>query len=190
MLAAADTELLYPLTHFCRSEGRSLAQFQTLEPAEMPQVARELLVHTGDMTSRLEQHHGSETVLRVLNREHTAETYRREVLLCLATDGSPVEYGAIEIDLRAFAGELRELIVEAKLPLGGLLNRFGVSYHSEPRAFLKLAPDDGLNALFQVDGAREFYGRSNVLLGDSNQVLAQIVEVLRPAENTRSYAHA
>jgi chorismate-pyruvate lyase len=189
MLAAADTELLYPLTHFCRSGGRSLPGFQTIAPAEMPEVARGLLVHDGDMTSRLEQHHGGETVLRVLHREHTAEAYRREVLLCLASSGLPVEYGAIEINLSAFSGELRELIEQAKLPLGGLLNRFGVSYHSEPRAFLKLAPDAGLNALFQVEGAHEFYGRSNVLLDDSNQVLAQIVEVLRPAEKAKSYAH-
>ena len=45
----------------------------------------------------------------MLHREQTPEAYRREVVLHVgsATD-LPVEYGAIEIDLDAFDGELRE----------------------------------------------------------------------------------
>jgi chorismate-pyruvate lyase len=189
MLAAADTELLHPLSHFCRQDGRQLPAFRIVQPEALPDAARKLLVHTGDMTSRLEQHHGGGTVLQVLHCEHTSSVYRREVLLCLEATSLPVEYGAIEIDLSAFTGELRDLIVEAQLPLGGLLNRFGVRYYSKPRAFLKLAPDPGMNALFGAEGATELYGRSNVLCGENGPVLAQIVEVLRPLENGKSYVY-
>jgi chorismate-pyruvate lyase len=189
MLAAVDAELLYPLAYFCRRDGRQLPAFEVVEPDAMPEIARKLLVHTGDMTSRLEQHYGGETVLQVVHCEHTPSIYRREVLLCLAGNGLPVEYGAIEIDLGAFTGELQDLIVEAQLPLGGLLNRFRVQYHSKPRAFLKLSPDLGMNALFAASGATELYGRSNILCDKDDRVLARIVEVLRPLENGTSYVY-
>ena len=94
--------------------------------------------------------------------------------------GLPVEYGAIEINLGAFAPELRSLILEGRYPLGGLLNRAGVHYRSEPRAFLKLAPDSVMDAHFDLDGAHTLYGRCNVLLDIDGRTLARIVEVLRP----------
>lgn len=152
----------------------------------MPHPYRVLLVHNGDMTSRLATFFGGDIVLEVLHREHTPEFYRREVVLHIESTGLPVEYGAIEIDLSAFSGELRELILEQHLPLGGLLNRFGVRYRSEPKGFIKLGADAVMQRVFQVPGAHEFYGRCNVLLGENDRVLARIVEVLRPIENANS----
>jgi hypothetical protein len=37
-----------------------------------------------------------------------------------------------------------------------------------------------MDAHFELDGAHTLYGRCNVLLGVDGQVLARIVEVLRP----------
>jgi hypothetical protein len=37
-----------------------------------------------------------------------------------------------------------------------------------------------------MPGACEFYGRSNVLLGEGGRTLARIVEVLRPVESASS----
>ena len=75
---------------------------------------------------------------------------------------------------------LRAEILEGRQPLGGLLNRRGIRYRSEPRGFLKLAPDSAMGAHFGLAGSHTLYGRSNVLLGDGGRVLARIVEVLRP----------
>ena len=79
---------------------------------------------------------------------------------------------------------LRALILEAREPLGALLNRNGVVYRSEPDAFIRLAPDAEMNALFGTDPANELYGRCNVLLGEQGETLARIVEVLRPLGKT------
>ena len=176
-------DLLYPLTLFCQNDGHPLPPFDVIDGEEMPEPYRTLLVHNGDMTSRLESHFGSPLRLRVLHRETTPGAYRREVLLCTRDGGLPVEYGAIEINLAAFAPALRALILEAREPLGGLLNRHGIVYRSEPRAFIRLAPDAEMNALFSTDPANELYGRSNVLLGERGETLARIVEVLRPLGN-------
>ena len=178
--APTSTDLLYPLSLFCEREGHPLPPYEILEGAAVPEPYRKLLVHRGDMTSRLEEFYRAPMTLRVLHREENDRAYRREVLLCAKVSGLPVEYGAIEINLAAFEPALRALILEAREPLGGLLNSHGVGYRSEPRAFLWLAPDAEMNALFGTDPANELFGRSNVLLGERGETLARIVEVLRP----------
>ena len=181
MIAAAPSaDLLFPLSHFCQAGGHPLPACEFIDGAVMPEPYRTLLVHRGDMTSRLEEFHCAPMKLRVLHRETTGDAYRREVLLCAQDSGLPVEYGAIEINLAAFDEPLRALILEGRAPLGGLLNRHGIRYRSEPRAFLRLAPDSVMDAHFDLVGAHALYGRSNVLLGDDERVLARIVEVLRP----------
>ena len=181
MIAAEPSaDLLFPLSHFCRGSGHPLPACEFIDGAVIPEPYRTLLVHHGDMTSRLEEFHRAPMTLRVLHLETVGDAYRREVLLCAEGSGLPVEYGAIEIQLDAFTEPLRALILEGRQPLGGLLNRHAIRYRSEPRAFLKLAPDSVMDAHFDLDGAHTLYGRSNVLLGDGNRVLARIVEVLRP----------
>ena len=177
---ASQADLLYPLSHFFRLSGEVLPPCEVVAGPAVPEPYRALLVHQGDMTSRLEKFHGAPMTLRVLHREQAGNTYRREVLLCAQDSGLPVEYGAIAIDLAQFAEPLRALILEGHQPLGGLLNRHAVRYRSEPRAYLKLAPDSAMDAHFELEGAHTLYGRCNVLLGDRDQVLARIVEVLRP----------
>ena len=181
MTVMQPTDLLYPLTLFRENGGGALPSFEVLDPAKMPEPYRGLLVHDGDMTSRLEAFHGGEIILEVLHREETPEAYRREVVLHAEQSGLPVEYGAIEINLAAFEGAVRAAILEAHLPLGGVLNRFNVDYRSRPKAFIRLGPDPIMAEVFGVSGAAEFYGRSNELLGPDDGVLARIVEVLRPA---------
>ncbi len=182
----ATTDLLYPLSRFCEDGGHALPACEVIDGREVPQPYRDLLVHQGDMTSRLEAFHGGQIVIEVLHHEHTPEIYRREVVLRVEATGVAVEYGAIEIDLSAFEGELKKLILDEHLPLGGLLNRFGIRYRSEPKAFIRLGDDVVMQRVFEMAQAHEFFGRCNVLLGENDRTLARIVEVLRPVENPES----
>ena len=178
--AFATSDLLQPLAFFCHRGGHPLPEFEVIDGVAIPEPYRTLLVHRGDMTSRLEEFHRAPMKLRVLHREQDADAYRREVLLCAQDSGLPVEYGAIEINLPAFSPELRERILEARVPLGGLLNAHAVRYRSEPRAFIRVAPDPLLNAHFEVATAHTLYGRCNLLRDEQGRTLARIVEVLRP----------
>lgn len=187
-MVAAANDLLYPLSVFCQDGGHPLPAFARIEGGAMPEPYRGLLVHHGDMTSRLEAFFGGGIIIEVLHHEHTPEAYRREVVLRVEASGLPVEYGAIEIDLGAFNGELRRLILEHHWPLGGLLNRFGRPYRSEPKGFLKLGPDAVMQQVFGMPAAREFYGRSNLLLDEDGRTLARIVEVVRPVKEPQSDA--
>lgn len=180
MNEAPPVELLHPLPLFYAAAGRTLPEFEIIEPSVLPHEAHRLLVHSGDMTSKLEDFFADEMILSVIQREHSPTHYRREVLLQCTKTALPVEYGAIEISLDAFDEPLRSEIVAARLPLGGLLNRYEVRYRSEPRAFLRIAPCAYLAELFQIALPVTLYGRSNQLLDANNRVLAQIVEILRP----------
>ncbi len=180
MISAPPLELLHPLPTFFDAAQRVIPGIEMIESAALPPAEFRLLVHTGDMTSKLEEFFADETLLRVIQCEHTPAHYRREVVLYGANTGLAVEYGAIEIELGAFPNELREEIVAARLPLGGLLNRHKIRYRSEPRGFLRVAPSPWLAELFALPAPALHYGRSNVLLGGEDQVLARIVEILRP----------
>jgi len=173
-------ELLYPLTHLFAQDGRELPAVEVLTGNEVPEPCRSLLVHHGDMTSRLEEFHGNSLFLEVLQREQDGDAYRREVLLRVADSGLPVEYGAIEINLAAFTPELRAQVLAARQPLGALLNASGLGYRSEPRAFIRMAPSEAMKMLFGDEVVRELYGRCNRLLAEDGTTLASIVEVLRP----------
>ena len=177
-MTTATADLLYPLSRFCERDGHPLPPHEMIDGGGMPEPYRSLLVHNGDMTSRLEEFHDAPMSLRVLHREHEGDSYRREVLLCAGD--LPVEYGAIEIHLDAFTPDLRAEILAGELPLGGLLNRHHANYRSEPRAYIRIATDKRLNARLGLTGAHTLYGRSNVLLDDQGRTLARIVEVLRP----------
>ncbi|MEO8350212.1 MAG: hypothetical protein ABI680_00685 [Chthoniobacteraceae bacterium] len=184
--AVADTETLYPLSRFCERDGHPLPSAEVVEGAVVPEPYRRLLVHFGDMTSRLEQFHQAPMKLRVLHREEAGDTYRREVLLCAQYSGRPVEYGAIEINLAAFPPVLRELILEGRTPLGGLLNVHGIRYYSRPRAFFRFTAGRLMSAHFELEDAPTLYGRSNTLLDEADHVLARIVEVLPPTDPTKA----
>jgi chorismate-pyruvate lyase len=177
---AADADLLYPLSLFRHTDGEELPAFEVIEGDAVPQPYRDLLVHAGDMTSRLAAHHGGEIVLEVLHREVTPEAYRREVVLHVAETGVPVEYGAIEIFLGAFPDEVRAEIIKAKRPLGGLLNAHEIAYRSRPRAFIKLGDDAIMHEHFGCAETHCFYGRCNELVREDGRLLARIVEVLPP----------
>ena len=180
MIAAPTLEVLHPLPVLYEAEGRPLPGFELIEPKSLPDACHRLLVHTGDMTSKLEDFFSSDMRLRVLRRDHTPEHYRREVILFCEKSELPVEYGAIEIELGAFGDTLRNEIVTGLLPLGGLLNRHGIRYRSQPRGFLRVAPDPRLAELFQLPAPVVLFGRTNQLLDGEDRVLARIVEVLRP----------
>src|SRR5215210_6027782 len=117
-------QLLYPLTLFLAQDGRGLPPYILLNQDEVPEPYQSLLVHDGDMTSRLEAFHGGALILDVLHREQKGDAYRREVLLRMADTRVPVEYGAIEIDLAQFGPDVRSKILDGRQPLGGVLNDY------------------------------------------------------------------
>src|SRR5664280_1818199 len=87
------------LGRFYERTGLFLPLLRELKGEEVPQPYRALLVHSSDMTPTLERFYGQTLRLRVLSRERQDDSYKREVILWLAEDTRPVEYGLIRIFL-------------------------------------------------------------------------------------------
>ena len=116
--------------------SRAAMSGRAIEPAEVPEPYRSLLVHQSDMTSTLENFYREQLHIEVLARHA-----RRERIFPRSGAGagperqSAVEFGAIKIMLDLFPVEARQEILREQQPLGRILNRFGIAFASRPRGF-------------------------------------------------------
>src|SRR5262245_25092051 len=72
--------LLHPLDQFLARAGLPLPPVAEVLPDAMPEPYRSLLVGHHDMTPTLEAFHGGRLDLRVLDRQHDGDAYRRLVV--------------------------------------------------------------------------------------------------------------
>jgi hypothetical protein len=95
---------------------------------------------------------------------------------------TPVEFGAIKINLALFPAAARRLILEEKEPLGTILSEFKIVHTSRPKAFLRIEADSFIKGALQLRGKQELFGRRNTLYDPHHFPLAEIVEILPPTE--------
>lgn len=169
-----------PLDEFYERQDRNLPRFLVIEPGDVPEPYRSLLVHERDMTRTLEQFHDASIHLRVLSRHRDAGAYCRESVLELDGDDRPVEFGAIKIHLDRFPEPGRTQILEEYRPLGGILNASGRPYTSRPTAYLRFTADEFIARALGIRLPAELYGRQNTLRDAEKQILAEIIEILPP----------
>lgn len=177
MIAA---RLAHPLDRFYDRIGRPMPPLAEIDPAAIPQPYRQLLVHDDDMTPTLERFYKCDVVLQVLSKVTEGSEYFREVVLRSHHTGKPIEFGAIKINLDRFAPLARQHVLEEREPLGHILKMDHVRHISRPRAFLRVASDELIDAALGLSGARILYGRSNTLFCPDGQALAEVVEILPP----------
>ncbi len=153
-------------------------QLRPLSAAAIPQPYRSLLVHNSDMTSTLKHYHQDDLSLRVLHLEVSPSELRREVLLCRCADGKPVEYGVIRVLLLAFAPPAREAILKGLVPLGQILDTFGILYLSQPNEYFRINDNEYLRRRLDDRSTAERFGRVNTLSRPAGGKLAEVVEIL------------
>lgn len=171
-------ELLGPLYE---KRGLPMPRIGVVQPEEMPQPYRRLLVHTEAMTPILERLCGQRLALRVLGSNISATTVSRQVVLTGVRDGLPVELGAIHIDLTYFGEKPRELLRQGSMPMGTLLRHFQIAYICRPALFFRVEADGLMRQALGLDsGTQSLFGRCNQMLAPDRRVMADVVEVLSP----------
>lgn len=172
------TSSLYPLSLIRKIRGIPKLVFEEVSPDEVPDPYYSLLVHEGDMTSRLEAFYEDEISVRKLSSSSDGKAYFREVVLETSQSQKITEYGAIEIQLKNLDEELRPLVLDAQKPLGAILNEARIPYSCAPRAFLKVVPDNEMVEVFGSVEADYLFGRSNEISSYRGETIARIVEIL------------
>jgi hypothetical protein len=171
----------YPLDEFYALARRELPAIEQIDGDEVPEPYRDLLVHTRDMTPTLEKFHGERIYLNVISRQTRGDFYFREVILLTQRMRTPVEFGAIKINLALIPPLARRLILEEEEPLGTILEETHVVHTSKPKAFLRIPADAFITGALQLSGKHVLYGRRNTLFDTQQRALAEIVEILPPA---------
>ena len=177
---APPDAFVYPLNEFYAARKLPLPAISRVEAEGVPEPYRALLVHNGDMTSRLETFHQGTIRLKLLGRRNVSPLYFREVVLFLEGSGKPVEFGAIKIHLDLFPPEAWRVVLEEHLPLGRILNDFRITFASRPQAFLRVSSDRFISGVLELHGTHTLYGRCNKIVNSQEQALAEIVEILPP----------
>ena len=194
-LETASPEATHPppwaalLDHFYRRLGLALPPMARLHPQEIRQPYRRLLVHSEDMTPTLEGFYGGPLHLKVLSSECSADTYQREVVLELASNRRPVEYGAICIHLQHLPEAARRIVLEEGHPFGRILQTHPIAHLSWPQAFFSVRSDAHMSRLLGSKNPAELCGRRNVLVDGHRRLLADVVEILAPVPEPPSLDH-
>lgn len=155
-----------------------------LSPEHIPAAEKHLLVHASDMTPRLASYYETNINLDVHARSLVGPNYLvRAVILRRDDNDLPVEFGAIGIHLDGFEPHIRGLILEGKIPLGGILHQHQIPHSSHPSGYFRIEIDHRLaNLLGGFDG-QCCYGRCNELRHANGNPIAEVVEVL-PCSNS------
>lgn len=155
-----------------------------VHPSQVPQPYRSLLVHDRDMTSTLTHYYDKPMRLRVLDRVFTPGKLSRHIVLECEGSGRPVEYGASRISLDALDEPARRKVLEGRVPLGGILHNFGVSYGNCPRAYFAVRSNGLIGRVFGLEEPRWLFGRCNCLSDRLGNTIAEVVEILPPEKQT------
>lgn len=178
-------EHLAPLVFFY-GLGSARPQVTFIDPAEMPEEERWQLVHASDMTPRLREFHGCEIGLDVHARGRIGDYYVRASVLKRQSDRKAVEFGAIGIHLNILEEDARHLVLEGRMPFGGILESLAVPHSSHPRGYFRIIIDSRLAELLDAVEGETLYGRCNELRHACGKTLADVVEVLpRPPAGVR-----
>jgi len=176
--------LLDPLDQFYLASGVPLPQVRRTEGKDVPEPYRNLLVHEDDMTPTLEAAHRQRIHLRLLSRKLEGDVMLRQVVLLRDSDERPVEFGAIRIRLAGLPPEARQFVLDGRLPLGRVLRDFFIEHLSRPVAYFEVTADSLIGEALQTRTSQRLYGRRNKLLMPSGEVLAEVVEILPPADGS------
>lgn len=176
-------QLVNPLRDIYGRRHRALPALAPVLAEAVPEPYHGLLVHTRDMTPTLEAFHRAVLRLQVLARYQDEGSLSRMVVLESAAEPhQPVEFGAIKIHLTAFSLAAREQILACRVPLGTILQTMQIVHTCRPAQYLRVDADATIVEALQMKRAQPLFGRFNTLYDRGNRLLAEVVEILPPAD--------
>ena len=158
-----------------------LGDFTAVEPAEMPDIYRELLAHEHHMTVTVERHHGGPVDVEVLQTLITDTHYARKIRLVLSESRRVVQFGIMRVNLDYLAPVVRRRIEAQDTPLGRILIDHNVLRRVELHTLWRLQPGRDLSEVLELSPAQETYGRT-ALIYCNKAPAVELLEVLSPVE--------
>jgi hypothetical protein len=190
--------------------GRLTSLFEQREPlfqvaehipaAATPEPYRRLLVHDHHMTLAMEEFHGHQVKVHVLDRRWSDDGYHRTSALTVP-DHEPsrmigsasdlfrgeriTQFGAIRFNFEFVTNEVRDAIVAEQIPLGKVLIDHNVLRQIDLGAVLRIEVGSGLARLFSCPVGTETYGRLATIFCNRRPAV-DLLEVSAPLARSSS----
>ena len=178
--------LLWPLNLFYSYYQREMPEITPIFDLHLPAPYKELLAHEHNMTPTLEHYYDSTIHIERLNVVPEQDETSREVILRLDNNENPVEYGACRVFLNGLPARAKELISAGQVPLGTILHQCKCHHTVELSGFFKVKPTSFFKNIFPSANGSPLYGRRNTLVALDGTPIAEVCEVLPPAEDKQS----
>lgn len=143
---------------------------------DMPEPYRTLLVHDRHMTVTLEEFWHSPVKVHVIDCREESALYTRKISLSNQS-GTPVEYGAVQIDLDCCSDDVRKQILARDTPLGRILIENNIMTHINCRLYFRLTPTPEIMLAYGLDNNEPLYGRFATVEFDSQPAMI-LMEVM------------
>lgn len=176
--STADLDTLVGLFFY---KADDLATFEARHHAELPQVYRRLLAHTGHMTVTVEDRHHCSVDVEVLQVDQTPTHYSRKILLRRQSDGRVVQFGIVRLALDTLDEASRNAIISQRVPLGRVLIEHGVMRAVQLLGLWQVACGSELAAHFGVEPGHITYGRTALIYCNSEPAV-ELLEIVAPEE--------
>ncbi len=173
---AAELEALIALYY---PNASRLGQFTRCDIPSIPTIYRELLAHEAHMTVTVEQRHGCEVDVEVLDSRQFESHYIRKILLRRRTDNRVVQFGIVRLALNTLDAAPREEILARQIPLGRVLIKHDVMRHVELLAVWRVACGQELAEYFAVQAGAETYGRTALIYCNGDPAV-ELLEIVTP----------
>ena len=170
--------LLWPLNFFYAQDGRELPELTPLFEEQIPEPYRRLLVHRCNMTPTLEKYYSGTIHIEPIHMIQVDGEITREVVLRMDADEKPVEYSANRIFLPAVTAQARQMIMEARVPLGSILRICDCRHTVHPSGFFRIRPTGFMMQVFDMQAKASLFGRRTTLVGLDGKTIAEVCEIL------------
>jgi chorismate-pyruvate lyase len=156
-----------------------LGNFTQCDSHSMPLPYQQLLAHEAHMTVTVEQRHGCEVTVEVLESEQVGNHYIRKILLRKSTDHRVVQYGIVRLALDTLDAAPRDEILARQTPLGRVLIKHNVLRQVQLLAVWRVICGPELANYFEVEQGHETYGRT-ALIYCNGEPAVELLEIVAP----------
>ncbi len=175
----SDIAELSTLVGLFYPQPKVLGEFEEVTAADVREPYRHLLAHEQHMTVAMEQHHGCDVDVHVLEARMSGQLYTRRILLKRQSDGRVVQFGVVRMSFDNVPTEVRRQIESQSIPLGRILIEHNLLREIQLLALWRIKLGNELQRLFGCEPRQITYGRTAIIrLGGIPAV--ELLEIVAP----------
>ncbi len=178
-LMSADSTLvdLDSLQALFFDDPQLLGKFSKVEADQVVALGKELLNHNSHMTVAVEQYHGCNVDVDVLEHRTDGDHYSRKILLRRQSDNCVVMYGIVRLHLTAVSDLVREEIESRKIPLGRVLINHNVLREVQLLSLYRIECGGELAEAFGCNVGDVCFGRTAIIHCDGKPAI-ELLEIV------------